>query len=87
MPNEPFVHDRLFDLTKDYYKADDLFTDTDRLEISEQTFRRIVGELERFDLSKTGDDIKGLAFPMSSCLVRAGESRRNARLSSSLAAR
>ena len=62
MPNEPFVHDRLFDLTKDYYKADDLFTDTDRLEISEETFRRIVGELERFDLSKTGDDIKGLAF-------------------------
>ena len=62
MPNEPLVHDRLFDLTKDYYKADDLFTDTDRLEISEETFRRIVGELERFDLSKTGDDIKGLAF-------------------------
>ena len=62
MPNEPLVHERLFDLTKDYYKADDLFTDTDRLEISEETFRRIVGELERFDLSKTGDDIKGLAF-------------------------
>ena len=62
MPNEPLVHDRLFDLTKDYYKADDLFTDTDRLEISEETLRRIVGELERFDLSKTGDDIKGLAF-------------------------
>jgi type I restriction enzyme M protein len=32
------------------------------LEISEDTFRRIVKELERFDLSKTGDDIKGLAF-------------------------
>ena len=62
MPNEPLVHDRLFDLTKDYYKADDLFADTDRLEISEETFRRIVKELERFDLSKTGDDIKGLAF-------------------------
>ncbi|MDE0459477.1 MAG: hypothetical protein OXI15_19475 [Chromatiales bacterium] len=25
MPNEPLVHDRLFDLTKDYYKAEDLF--------------------------------------------------------------
>ena len=62
MPNEPLVHDRLFDLTKDYYKADDLFAETDRLEISEETFRRIVKELERFDLSKTGDDIKGLAF-------------------------
>ena len=47
---------------KNYYKADELFTANDRLEISEETFRRIVKELERFDLSKTGDDIKGLAF-------------------------
>lgn len=35
---------------------------TDKLEISETTFRRIVKKLQRFDLSKTGDDIKGLAF-------------------------
>ena len=62
MPNDPLVHDGLFELTKDYYRADDLFSDTDRLEVSEETFRRIVKELERFDLSKTGDDIKGLAF-------------------------
>jgi hypothetical protein len=59
---DPPVHDGLFDQTKNYYKADDLFNETDRLEISEDTFRRIVKELERFDLSKTGDDIKGLAF-------------------------
>jgi len=62
MKNEPLVHDRLFDQTKDYYRSDDLFAATDRLEISEATFRRIVQKLERFDLSKTGDDIKGLAF-------------------------
>lgn len=62
MPNDPLVHDGLFDLTKDYYKADDLFTAADKLDISEETFRRIVKQLERFDLSKTGDDIKGLAF-------------------------
>ena len=37
MPNDPLVHDGLFELTKDYYRADDLFTDTDRLEISEET--------------------------------------------------
>ena len=43
-------------------EADDLFTDTDRLEISEEIFRRIIGELERFDLPKTGVDVKGLAF-------------------------
>ena len=62
LPTDLPVHDGLFEQTKDYYKADDLFTTTDRLDISEETFRRIVKELERFDLSKTGDDIKGLAF-------------------------
>ena len=62
LPSDPLVHDDLFDRTKDYYRTDDLFTGADRLEISEETFRRIVKELERFDLSKTGDDIKGLAF-------------------------
>ena len=62
MPTDPLVHDGLFEQTKNRYKADDLFSTNDRLEISEETFRRLVKELERFDLSKTGDDIKGLAF-------------------------
>ena len=62
LPTDPLVHDGLFEQTKQHYKADDLFAAADRLEISEDTFRRIVKELERFDLSKTGDDIKGLAF-------------------------
>ena len=62
LPTDPLVHHGLFEQTKDNYEADDLFAETDRLEISEPTFRRIVRELERFDLSKTGDDIKGLAF-------------------------
>ncbi|CAJ5015810.1 N-6 DNA methylase [Burkholderia pseudomallei] len=62
MPNDLLVHDGLFELTKDFYKADELFTSFDKLDISEATFRRIVKELERFDLAKTGDDIKGLAF-------------------------
>ena len=44
MPNDPQVHDGLFKQTKNYYKADDLFTANDRLEISEETFRRIVKE-------------------------------------------
>ncbi|MBA3598868.1 MAG: N-6 DNA methylase [Methylibium sp.] len=56
------VHEQLFEETKDYYRHDELFTAQDKLDISEATFRRIVKELERFDLSKTGDDIKGLAF-------------------------
>ena len=62
MPNDAPVHDALFDVTKDFFKADDLFTANEKLDISEETFRRIVKHLERFDLSKTGDDIKGLAF-------------------------
>ena len=62
MKDEPLVHDRLFEQTKDYYRSDDLFAEADLLEISEATFRSIVKKLERFDLSKTSDDIKGLAF-------------------------
>ena len=62
LPTDPAVHDGLFEQTKTYYRADDLFTAADNLDISEETFRRIVKQLERFDLSKTGDDIKGLAF-------------------------
>ena len=62
LPTDPAVHDGLFDQTKTYYQADALFTSADKLDISEATFRRIVKELERFDLAKTGDDIKGLAF-------------------------
>lgn len=62
LDNDPLVHDGLFELTKAFYRADDLFTAADKLDISEETFRRIVKQLERFDLSKTGDDIKGLAF-------------------------
>lgn len=62
LPTDLAVHDGLFEQTKTFYKADDLFTAADKLDISEETFRRIVKQLERFDLSKTGDDIKGLAF-------------------------
>lgn len=62
LPTDLAVHDGLFEQTKTFYRADDLFTAADKLDISEETFRRIVKQLERFDLSKTGDDIKGLAF-------------------------
>jgi type I restriction enzyme M protein len=62
LPTDLAVHDGLFEQTKAFYRADDLFSTGDRLDISEATFRRIVKQLERFDLSKTGDDIKGLAF-------------------------
>ena len=62
MSNEPPVHVMLFNQTKDYYKADEIFAQNDMLNISEATFRDLVKKLERFNLSQTGDDIKGIAF-------------------------
>ena len=58
---EDVMHD-LFQDTKDHYKADDLFGADDRLNISFQTFRRIVDKLQRFNLGATSDDVKGIAF-------------------------
>ncbi|MFN7026614.1 MAG: N-6 DNA methylase [Pseudorhizobium sp.] len=62
LPGDPPVHQQLFDQTKNFYRADSLFTEKDTLDISEATFRRIVETLQTFDLAKTGDDIKGIAF-------------------------
>lgn len=56
------LHEQMFEQTKEAYSADDLFAKDDRLEISPDTFRDLVGKLERFNLSKTGEDIKGIAF-------------------------
>ena len=62
LPGDAPLHDQLFEQTKSFYSADNLFSATDRLDISEATFRRIVTTLQTFDLAKTGDDIKGIAF-------------------------
>jgi type I restriction enzyme M protein len=62
LPTDPPVHVQLFEQTRRYYEADEIFAANDGLEISQDTFRRLVGELERFNLSATGEDIKGLAF-------------------------
>ena len=59
---DPEVHQMLFEETKRYYRADDLFGEADTLDISSATFSAIVAKLERFNLSQTGDDIKGIAF-------------------------
>ncbi|MGP3920447.1 N-6 DNA methylase [Nonomuraea sp. 10N515B] len=56
------LHEQMFDQTKAAYAADDLFAKDDRLDVSADTFRELVGKLERFNLSKTGEDIKGIAF-------------------------
>lgn len=62
LPTDKPVHEQLFDQTKRHYEADEIFTGRDELDISEETFTRLVKELERFNLSATGDDVKGLAF-------------------------
>lgn len=62
LSNEKPIHELLFELTKDYYKADDLFAPGEKLDVAESTFRRIVEKLQKFNLSATGDDVKGLAF-------------------------
>ncbi|MFA5193362.1 MAG: N-6 DNA methylase, partial [Verrucomicrobiia bacterium] len=63
LPNDKPVHVQLFEQTKDHYSPDELFSEKDKLdEISDATFRRIVKELAKFNLSATGDDVKGIAF-------------------------
>jgi len=56
------VHEQLFDQTKKHYEISEIFSGRDELEVSEETFYHIVKELARFNLSATGEDIKGLAF-------------------------
>jgi type I restriction enzyme M protein len=52
----------LFTDTRRQYSAEGLFDESDHLAISLETFKRLVERLERFNLSSTQDDIKGLAF-------------------------
>ena len=63
LPTDEPVHVQLFEQTKKFYETDDLFSKDDKLEeISDTTFYRIVSELAHFNLSATGDDVKGIAF-------------------------
>ena len=56
------LHEELFNQTKEYYGADELFAPTDNLEVATNVFRRIVQKLQGFNLSQTNDDVKGIAF-------------------------
>lgn len=57
----PF-YQQLFERTKKYYAKDGLFEDTDTIKIKEASFEAIVEELEVYNLSRTADDVKGIAF-------------------------
>ena len=57
----PF-YKQLFERTKEDYVKDDLFEPNDTIKIKEASFEAIVKELEVYNLSRTADDIKGIAF-------------------------
>lgn len=57
----PF-YQQLFERTKEDYIKDDLFDPNDTIKIKEASFEAIVKELEVYNLSRTADDVKGIAF-------------------------
>ncbi len=52
----------LFQKTKDHYKSDRIFESDERLNLKPATGLEIVRLLEKYNLSDTGEDIKGIAF-------------------------
>ncbi len=52
----------LFDSTKIAYKDDHLFDENETIRIRETSFKAILKELEKYNLSDTSDDVKGIAF-------------------------
>lgn len=57
----PF-YQNLFERTKQQFAKDDLFDSNDTLKIKEASFEAIVKELQTYNLSRTADDVKGIAF-------------------------
>ena len=54
--------DSLFQSTKKQYAADKIFEDDERINLKPATGEEIVRQLERYNLSDTSEDIKGVAF-------------------------
>src|SRR5207302_5718074 len=52
----------LFRQTKEAYREDRIFEERERLELKPATGREIVRLLERYNLSDTSEDVKGIAF-------------------------
>lgn len=51
-----------FGLTKDEFEKDELFDPNDTIKIKQTSFEAILEELEKYNLSTTSDDVKGIAF-------------------------
>jgi type I restriction enzyme M protein len=54
--------DDLFQKTKAAYRTDDIFRPDDHINLKPATGRMIVQKLERYNLSDTSEDVKGIAF-------------------------
>ena len=52
----------LFENTKKQFAKDQIFKENEKIELKEATIKRIVKELEIYNLSLTSADIKGIAF-------------------------
>ena len=61
-PGELPFYQRLFESTKNDFKNDDLFDVNETIRIRESSFEAIVKELQKYNLSTTSDDVKGIAF-------------------------
>ncbi len=52
----------LFDQTKEEFEDALIFSENDQLKLGESSFLQIVQLLEKYNLSDTSDDVKGIAF-------------------------
>lgn len=52
----------LFNETKKEFKGDEIFKADEKIELKEATIEKIIARLERYNLSLTSSDIKGIAF-------------------------
>ncbi|MBM2815294.1 MAG: methylase [Ignavibacteria bacterium] len=59
--DKPFFQ-YFFDRTKSFFEKDEIFEPNDNLKIREASFLSIVKLLEKYNLSDTSDDVKGIAF-------------------------
>ncbi|MBU0473115.1 MAG: N-6 DNA methylase [Bacteroidetes bacterium] len=58
----PEFYQFLFEQTKKDFKDDDLFESHEKINVKQGSFEAIVKELQKYNLSTTSDDVKGIAF-------------------------
>jgi len=60
--DSPAFYQFLFEQTKEDFKEDELFENHEKINIKQESFEAIVKELQKYNLSTTSDDVKGIAF-------------------------